>query len=145
MNDSSIPHHYLPSFCSSYLSWFQNSSFNWIKKQLIWRRAQKYWQNVDDSLQVFHLCSCFVWEYFFWMIYLDWWVWSPVVDFANFNYWTHCSLFCILVIQSTFHFLSVLATAQVQHSKRQIGPTTGPGSRPLPTLMARSCKLPPLY
>ena len=36
---------------------------------------------------------------------LNWWVWSPVVGFANFNYWTHCSFFCISVIQSTLSFL----------------------------------------
>ena len=41
------------------------------------------------------------------MICLDWWVWIPIVGFANFNYWTHCSLFCVSVIQSTLRFLSI--------------------------------------
>ena len=27
------------------------------------------------------------------------------MGFANFNYWMHCSLFCISIIQSTFCFL----------------------------------------
>ena len=55
------------------------------------------------SLHAFRHC----WTFFEldFQLYLDWWVWSPVVGFANFNYWTHCSLLCILVIQSTFRFL----------------------------------------
>ena len=98
------------------------------------RNIDRMWMiHFRYSLQLFHLCSCFVWECFFWMICLGWWVWSLVVGFANFNYWTHCSLFCISVIQSTLHFLSV------SFCDRQISPTIDPGSRSPSTLMAKSC------
>ena len=59
------------------------------------------------------------------------------MGFANFNYWTHCSLFCVSVIQLTLCFLSI------SFCERLIDPTTSPGSRPPSTLMARvvSCLL----
>ena len=56
-----------------------------------------------------HISACFrhCWTFFKldFQLYLDWWVWSLVMGFAYFNYWMHCFLLCISVIQSTFRFL----------------------------------------
>ena len=56
-----------------------------------------------------HISACFrhCWTFFEldFQLYLDWWVWSLVMGFAYFNYWMHCFLLCISVIQSTFRFL----------------------------------------